>query len=270
MSESLIAVDKPQQISHGRERVWDSRLDFCLRAGVTGCFGNHKEDIMTLFKRIGAWITATLVALLLTVPAHAAPPKDTFVMAKDISDLITLDPAEVFELSGGEVIANIYDRLMMYEPEDLTTLVGGVAESWEVTDGGKSIIFSIRPGQTFHSGNPVTAEDVAFSLQRVVKLGKTPAFIVTQFGWTPENVDELVVVEGEKVKITIVEEFSPALVLNALSAGIASIVDMKTVMEKRGRWRSGICVAEVELGRFRRVQPAHLEGKRTCHAGSQS
>ena len=185
---------------------------------------------MTLFKRVGAWITATLAALLLSIQAHAAPPKDTFVMAKDISDLITLDPAEVFELSGGEIIANIYDRLMMYEPEDLTTLVGGVAESWEVTDGGKTIIFTIRPGQTFHSGNPVSAEDVAFSLQRVVKLGKTPAFIVTQFGWTPENVDDLVVVEGDKVKITIVEEFSPALVLNALSAGIASIVDMKTVM----------------------------------------
>ena len=186
---------------------------------------------MTLFKRIGAWITATLTALLLSFPAQAGPPKDTFVMAKDIADLITLDPAEVFELSGGEIIANIYDRLMMYEPEDLTTLVGGVAESWEVTDGGKSIIFSIRPGQTFHSGNPVTAEDVAFSLQRVVKLGKTPSFILTQLGWTPENVDSLVVVDGDKVKITITEEFSPALVLNALSAGVASVVDMKTVLE---------------------------------------
>lgn len=186
---------------------------------------------MTLFKRVGAWITATLAALLLTVQAHAAPPKDTFVMAKDISDLITLDPAEVFELSGGEIIANIYDRLMMYEPEDLTTLVGGVAESWEVTDGGKTIIFTLRPGQTFHSGNAVTAEDVVFSLRRVVKLNKTPAFIVTQFGWNPENVDDLIVVDGDKVKITITEEFSPALVLNALSAGIASVVDKKTVME---------------------------------------
>ncbi len=181
--------------------------------------------------RTGGWLAAAALSLTLVAPAQAAPPKDTLVMAKDISDLITLDPAEVFELSGGEIIANVYDRLMMYEPEDLTTLVGGVAETWEVSNEGKTITFTIRPGQTFHSGNPVTAEDVAFSLRRVVKLNKTPAFIVTQFGWTPENVDELIVVEGDNVKITITEDFSPALVLNALSAGVGSIVDMKTVME---------------------------------------
>ena len=175
-------------------------------------------------------------SILLASGAHAATPKNTFVMAKDISDLITLDPAEVFELSGGEVIANLYDRLMMYEPEDLATLVGGVAESWEVSGDGKVITFSIRPGLTFHSGNPVTAEDVVFSLRRVAKLKKTPSFIVTQFGWTPDNVDSLVVVDGGKARITITEEFSPGLVLNALSAGIGSVVDRKTVLshEKDG------------------------------------
>ncbi|MEX2520408.1 MAG: ABC transporter substrate-binding protein [Paracoccaceae bacterium] len=182
------------------------------------------------FAHAATWLIAGFAALGVGMPAEAAPPKDTFVMAKDFSDVITLDPAEVFEFSGGEIIANLYDRVMMFEPEDLKTLVGGVAESWEIGDAGKSITFTIRPGMTFSSGNPVTAEDVAFSLQRVVKLNKTPAFIVTQFGWTEENVDDLIVVDGDKVKITITEEFSPALVLNALSAGVASVVDMKEVM----------------------------------------
>ena len=181
-------------------------------------------------KRLASAFALTCASVALAFGAHAATPKNTFVMGKDISDLITLDPAEVFELSGGEVIANLYDRLMMYEPEDLTTLVGGVAESWEVSDGGKVVTFSIRSGMTFHSGNPVTAEDVVFSLRRVVKLKKTPSFIVTQFGWTADNVDSLVVVDGDKVRITITEEFSPGLVLNALSAGIGSIVDKKTVL----------------------------------------
>lgn len=181
-------------------------------------------------RHLVAWPLALLMALALSLSAQAAPPKDTFVMAKDISDIITLDPAEVFEFSGGEVIANIYDRLMMFEPENLTTLVGGVAESWDISQDGKTITFAVRPGMTFHSGNSVTAEDVVYSLRRVVKLSKTPSFIITQFGWTPENVDDLVVVDGDKAKITITEEFSPALVLNALSAGIASIVDMKEVM----------------------------------------
>lgn len=172
-----------------------------------------------------------------TLAATAATPKNTFVMAKDISDIITLDPAEVFELTGGEVIANLYDRIMMYEPDNLDTLAGGVAESWDISDDGKTITFTIRQNLTFHSGNPVRAQDVAFSLQRVVKLNKTPAFIFTQFGWNKDNVDSLVsALDDATVKIQITEDFSPGLVLNALSAGVGSVVDQKLVMqhEKEG------------------------------------
>jgi peptide/nickel transport system substrate-binding protein len=106
--------------------------------------------------------------------ALAGTPKDTLVMAKDMSDIITLDPAEVFEFTGGELTANIYDRVMMFEPEDLTTLVGGVAESYEISADGKTVTLKVRPGQTFHSGNPVTAEDVAFSLQRSTAWSRRP------------------------------------------------------------------------------------------------
>lgn len=180
--------------------------------------------------RLYRWFISTLCVFALS--AHAATPKDTFVMAKDISDIITLDPAEVFELTTGEIIANIYDRVMMFEPENLTELTGGVVESWSFSDDGKTILFTMRPGLTFHSGNPVTPEDVTYSLQRVVKLNKTPAFIITQFGWNADNVDELVkVVDDSKFSVTITEDFSPALVLNALSAGVASVVDKKLVME---------------------------------------
>ena len=60
--------------------------------------------------------------------ADAAAPKDTAVFAKQIDDIITLDPGECYELSGIEMCTNIYDRLLRYEAEDLTKLVGGVAE----------------------------------------------------------------------------------------------------------------------------------------------
>ena len=175
--------------------------------------------------------------MLVTGISQSATPKNTFVLAKDIADIITMDPAEVFELTTGEIIANIYDRIMMFEPEDLQSLVGGVAESWEVSKDGKTITFKVRSGLKFHSGNPVRAEDVAWSLQRVVKLNKTPAFIITQFGWSADNVDSLVkATDGSHVQITITEDFSPGLVLNAMSAGVASVVDKKLVMshEKDG------------------------------------
>ena len=79
--------------------------------------------------------------------------------------------------------------------------------------------------------SPVTAEDVAFSLRRVIKLNKTPSFIFTQFGWNADNVDSLVkATDAMTVSLTINAEFSPGLVLNSLQAGVGSVVDMKTVM----------------------------------------
>lgn len=175
----------------------------------------------------------TCVAAVLGVhaPADAETPPDTLVMAMNIDDIISLDPAEVFELVGGEVIANIYDRVTVYEPGE-TELSGGVAESWDISDDGHTIILHLRPGQTFHSGNPVTADDVVFSLTRVIKLNKTPTFIFSQFGWTPDNVDQMVTATDDlTVELTIPEKLAPTLVLNCLAAGVGSVVDQKVALE---------------------------------------
>ncbi len=177
---------------------------------------------------------AAAAALLLVGPApalRAATPADTLVIAKNIDDIISLDPAEVFELSGGEMINQLYDRVMAYEAEDTAKLVPGVAESYSVSDDGRTITLKIRPGLKFHSGNPVRAEDVAFSLQRVIKLNLTPGFILTQLGWSKDNVESMVKATGENtVELTIGEDFAPTFVLNCLSAGVGSVVDEKLVL----------------------------------------
>ena len=161
---------------------------------------------------------------------QAETPPSTLVIAMNIDDIISLDPAETFELVGGEVNANIYDRITVHEPGQ-EALSGGVAESWDVADDGHTIILHIRPGLTFHSGNPVTAEDVVFSLARVIKLNKTPSFIFTQFGWTPDNVDEMVTATDDMtVQLTIPEQLAPTLVLNCLSAGVGSVVDKEVAL----------------------------------------
>ena len=70
--------------------------------------------------RIGiGWVAAAALLSAALAPAtQAATPEDTLVIAKHIDDIITLDPAEVFEFSGGEMITNVYDRIMTYEAED--------------------------------------------------------------------------------------------------------------------------------------------------------
>lgn len=156
----------------------------------------------------------------------AETPDDTLVIADRIDDIVSLDPAESFEFSGNDMLNNVYDTLIELDPADLGPLVPGLAESWEVADDGITYTFKIREGVTFHSGNPVTAEDAAWSLQRAVILDKTPSFILTQFGFTADNVAEKIQATGDN-ELTIVTDqpYAPSFFFNCLTSVVASIVD---------------------------------------------
>ena len=175
----------------------------------------------------------SLGALMFSMPpASAATPADTLVMAKNIDDMISLDPAECYELTGVEIDANIYDRLIRIDGKDVTKLVGGVAESWTVSPDGKTMVFKLRPGLTFTSGKPVTAEDAAFSLGRVIKLDKNPAFLISQLGWTKDNVGAMVkATDPMTLQITIGPDYAPSLVLALMSSIAGSVVEKAVAME---------------------------------------
>ena len=163
--------------------------------------------------------------------ALAATPKDTLVVAKNIEDIVGLDPAEAFEFSSAEVVNNVYQNLVQYDPADPNHLLPGLATSWTVAPDGKSIEFQLNPQAVFASGNPVRPEDVLFSFGRVVRLNKAPAFILTQLGWTSDNLGQLVQKTGpNRVRVGWTGDNGSAFTLNLLAARPGSIVDEKTVM----------------------------------------
>ncbi len=103
--------------------------------------------------------------------AAAGIPRDTIVMAKHIDDIVSLDPAEAYEISDEEVIANLYDHLLDYDPAHPAEIRAALAQAWSVDADGMRYRFTLRPDAHFASGRAVTAADAAFSLQRVVQLG---------------------------------------------------------------------------------------------------
>ncbi len=171
-------------------------------------------------------------AMAFAPAAWAETPADTLVVAHAIDDIISLDPAQSFEFAGNDVDHNIYDRLVDFDPRDLAKgFQPSLAEAWEVAEDGMSITFTLREGVKFHSGNPVRAEDAAWSLQRAVKLNLTPAFILTQFGFTPENVDQMITFEGNKLTIRLDKPYAQSFVLNCLTAEVAAVVDKELVLQ---------------------------------------
>ena len=81
-----------------------------------------------------------------------------------------LDPSHYSGAYEGQIICAACDRLIEYNDE-LTEFVPSLATSWEVSDDGITYVFQIREGVTFnpsdyHDRRPLTAEDVAYSLNR--------------------------------------------------------------------------------------------------------
>jgi peptide/nickel transport system substrate-binding protein len=176
---------------------------------------------------------AALALITLAAPnAFAATPADTLVEGFAIDDIITIDPGEAFELSTAEVTANSYSKLVGLDPADTSKVVGDLAASWTVSDDGLTYTFKLKPDLKFASGNPLTAEDVAFSFERAVKLDKSPAFLLTQFGLTGDNVAEKAKATApDTFTFTVDKAYAPSFVLNVLTATVASVVDKKVVME---------------------------------------
>jgi peptide/nickel transport system substrate-binding protein len=174
---------------------------------------------------VGALAAATAFA-----PAQAQTPRDTIVMAKQIDDIISLDPGEAFEFSGVEAVANMYDKLLNFDPKDPNKLFGELAQSWSVGDDGKTYTFKMRPGTKFASGNAVTAQDAVYSIQRAVTLNKAPGFILTQFGFNKDNVLQRVRATDDATLVIQTEKaVAPSFFYYCLTAAVASIVDSKTV-----------------------------------------
>lgn len=176
-------------------------------------------------------LASTLILPLAAPAAFAETPDDVLVVAQNIDDIVAIDPAQAYEFTSGELVTNLYDRLVQYDAEDTTTLAAGLASDWTADDEAKTITFTLRDGATFASGNDVTAEDVVYSFGRVIKLNLTPAFILAQLGWTADNVDDMVTADGNTVTVKYEGDFSSNFVLNVLASRPASIVDSKLVME---------------------------------------
>lgn len=174
---------------------------------------------------------AVVLAVLFSMggsPALAQSRSDVLVIGMAMGEVTSLDPAKGFEVTGTGVMAQVYDRLLDFPAGRVDKPEASLAESWKVSADGLVWTFNLRKDVKFHSGNPLTADDVVYSLQRVIHLKDQPAFIITQFGLTPESIKAL---DKSTVQITLPKKFAGGLFLSCLSAAVASVVDSQVVKQ---------------------------------------
>ena len=120
--------------------------------------------VSLLLAACGPAATATPAAATATT-AVAAPAGGVLRWSLEgINELPALDPPLAGASQSVGVISLVFEGLVRLD-SDLKIAPAG-AESWDIKDGGKTFVFHIRKGLKFANGDPVTAEDFSYSLNR--------------------------------------------------------------------------------------------------------
>lgn len=192
---------------------------------------------MTLARTAGTLALAVALALP-GAQAQAATPRDQLVIGMNMNNLLSLDPAGATGNDVLGVVANLYDYLVELDPHRLSNVQPALAERWQVGADGNSLTLTLREGTRFQSGNLLTADDAAWSLQRVLKLNLAMASPWKSYGFSAANAEQLIrAVDARTLRITFPEPTDPKMVLYTLGTSVsAAILDRKAVMshEKKG------------------------------------
>jgi peptide/nickel transport system substrate-binding protein len=133
----------------------------------------------------------------------------------------TIDPAKGTDYTQTMALLNMYDGLVF--PNADGELVPHLASDWSVSEDNLTYTFQIREDATFHSGNPVRAEDVKFTVERFFDINQGYASLLSGV-LDKENV---VAVDEHTVEFTLNRIHSPFLATLVL----LFIVDKKAVLD---------------------------------------
>jgi peptide/nickel transport system substrate-binding protein len=170
-------------------------------------------------RRVGALVLVLCALTAVGLSAHAAPKAGGTLKVALLRDPTGWDPHINYGATTYTFQANIYEGLLRYSLKGV--LEPGLATRWESPNPTTYVLY-LRKGVRFHSGNPFTADDVKWNIERI----QNPA---TNAAWAKrfEVVEAVTVVDPSTVRITLKQP--AAAFLEMLAAAEAVIADSKWV-----------------------------------------
>jgi len=111
-----------------------------------------------------------------------------------ISPPKTFNEIVASETSSSQVLGFIYEGLTRDDPVTSDT-IPNIAESWDVSEDGKTYTFHIRDGVKWNDGEPFTAYDVEFTFNDLIYNDNIPA-----------PMRDLLVIDGKRIKVTALDD----------------------------------------------------------------
>ena len=129
----------------------------------------------------------------------AAPPDDTFIVGLP-TDTKGLEPAQISSRHTANIMKHMFGQL--YSVSESGSIDPNLAESYSVSEDGKEYTFTLQEGLTCHDGEALTAEDAAYSFNRVAD--PEMAFTGNSAGFVYKSIDFIEARADSELDVTIV------------------------------------------------------------------
>jgi peptide/nickel transport system substrate-binding protein len=158
--------------------------------GVFGCSNGANTPTDSVNPETAAPTSGQPEATVGTSPENTSD-RDPMSLIIPIDWPAYIDPGVGSKGADCVAFVNLYDTLVF--PNSDTTISPMVAESWEANADSTVYTFHLRNDVVFHSGNPLTAKDVAFSMNRMLTVGEGFAYLFTSLVQSVDVVDDYTV-----------------------------------------------------------------------------
>ena len=135
--------------------------------------------------------------------AFAAESGDALVVGS-IADARMLVPVIASDSASADIVGVVFNGLVKYDPN--LNLIGDLASSWDIEEGGRVIIFQLRRGVQWHDGEPFTAADVEFTYQKLID-----PEVRTPYSGDFQRIQQFEIIDDYTIKLTYREPFAPGL-----------------------------------------------------------
>lgn len=155
--------------------------------------------------RVGAVASTAMVAALLPLASTGGQAqaleqdgKNIFVVGV-LQDVDSLNPFKGITVAAYESWGLAYDSLTGYSAEDFSP-APRIAEEWSSSEDGLTWTYNLRDDATFHDGEPLTADDVVYSFNRIIENGSIER---TNWGSYIKGIDTVTAVDDYTVEMQI-------------------------------------------------------------------
>lgn len=121
-----------------------------------------------------------------------------------------IDPAVGTDFSDSMALVNLYDSLVF--PKLDGSVVPSLATEWTISPDNLTYTFKLRTDVKFHNGDPLTADDVVFSAERLLTIGEGFSYLLRtkdKDGKVIAGIESVKAIDPNTVEFKLVKPFGP-------------------------------------------------------------